>query len=679
MDTETLVRISPLISGPLLSQRNAIKTQIVRATLSRQRAGVTFTVPTLRESANQLFGLSLDEATLLGSLEQLETEDVVAFAGGATYRLKSKPELASVTTLFADAWGEFSALLAKRYKDYDPHWTDAKAREVFEQVILSLFAEIAQTGEYLSRQIELLGHKDFDKTVDTKLRESSFSNPKAFKDALAEYLSSPTPVLSDLFSDIYRGIINFDILLREAAIPGAHIEGNIRQLFLDTNVIAALLTQSDRLHLLAGIVCRRSAAMGIELVYSQATSDELRALILGSEREMRSLRPGEEEDVVRSQFVGDFLKSGLDWGDYSRGLENWEETVRVLWNVKHHRQTIAPQIETYTFAKSIIPEMNRLREEDRARRERDYYTRERRSIAIEHDAVVLGQIATLRADPACSPPGPFFLTFDNVIAAASEAVKNQFHWEVGPAIQPRSWLNYLLAFTPALIEADRRREVAKALIGLVSWPSRGTLTIEEYARLVAPKVGLKVTDVDILVAAFSKSPLRAELESALEKDKGSEADRVTKRIIENRTYIETIAGTKRKEEVIRSLRTRLDAVEAENRVLRQDRAKQPPASVVVVNITNAPTSNAVATAQAESTSTLDSRFDLLIDQLTKQCPGGWDAVGLAPPPNNRKDGPAVRSWLKKVFDKINDESGMLESAKNLLPTIALLLSMLPRP
>ena len=107
-------------------------------------------------------------------------------------------------------------------------------------------------------------------------------------------------------------------------------------------------------------------------------------------------------------------------------------------------------------------------------------------------------------------------------------------------------------------------------------------------------------------------------------------------------------------------------------------AKQATPSFVV-NITNAPAASAGATAQAENTATLDTTLDRLIEQLTKLCPGGWDAVGLAPPPINRKDSQTVRSWLKKVFDKISDGSGVLEAAKNLLPTIALVLSMLPRP
>lgn len=395
---------------------------------------------------------------------------------------------------------------------------------------------------------------------------------------------------------------------------------------------------------------------------------------------MKSLRPDVEDAVVRSQFVDDFLKSGLDWADYAHALENWPETLRVLWGVEAYDYAVDPQKEAYTFARSIIPEMNRLREQDRARREKDYLTRDRRSPAVEHDARVLAQIITLRSEPGSPHPGPFFLTFDNVVAAASEALRNQFGWDVGPAIQPRSWLNYLLAFTPAQIDASRRREVAKALIGLASWPTRGPLTVQEYAKLVAPKVGLKDTDADVLVAAFTKSPLLPELEKALEAGEGSRADHVTEQIIGDRPYIETIAGSKRQKEVITALRARLDLVEAENRRLRQTSpapwsTSAPP--TVVVNVTNVPSASATATSTSNASLSFEAQLDSLISQLGTLFPGGLSSVGLPPAPENRKDAPGVKGWLKAVFDKISDTGGVFESARNLLPTIALLLSLVP--
>lgn len=272
MDTETLVRVAPLISGPLLSQRTAIRKQVLAATLSYAEPGSTFTISKLRETTAKIFGIRFEDAAVAASLEHLEEDGFVLFAQGNTYRLIRHTTLPSVSKLFANAWTEFSKMLTGRYMDYDPHWTDKSAQEIFEQVLLSLFAEIAQTSEYLSRQIELLGHKDFDRIVDSKLKEKHFSNPKAFKDVLSEYLAVPTPVLSNLFAEVYGGIINFDILLREEALPAAHIESNIKLLLLDTNVLAALLSQSDRLHLLASVVCKRSAVIGIRLAYSEATA-----------------------------------------------------------------------------------------------------------------------------------------------------------------------------------------------------------------------------------------------------------------------------------------------------------------------------------------------------------------------------------------------------------------------
>ena len=274
--------------------------------------------------------------------------------------------------------------------------------------------------------------------------------------------------------------------------------------------------------------------------------------------------------------------------------------------------------------------------------------------------------------------GPWFLTFDNLVFTVSELNINRDLQKFGYAMQPRTWLNYLLTFSKMDFNEEDKNAVAEAVIIFTARTQSTKISIDEYSRLITYKLGLEGQDLELIKEIFLQSPLRAELERALEYEHGGEADRIAHEIISQgnlKDFIEEVVGVRSLKKDHARVLERLKEVDTlyhEERAARQAIERTSGNQVYIVN--------EVKTTVDVSIQTQINNF---IPQLEALLPEGFEKYGLPEPPKGEMGTGRVKSWLIKLRDALTTTKnttetikGTIDNVKTLLPYISLLIGLL---
>ncbi|MDD3421067.1 MAG: hypothetical protein PHS47_02045 [Methanocellales archaeon] len=342
----------------------------------------------------------------------------------------------------------------------------------------------------------------------------------------------------------------------------------------------------------------------IQLVFTSKTIDEMWNFIKGSMNEMSGLlRQSTRYKSIRSQFVADFRKlKDISWPDYLVRLQSWEQLLKSEWKIVPLSKEIEDNgidEDIASYVRKTLPILDNWRNESRMGHDTDYQLRYRDELQIEHDAYCIGLISRIRKednDKAMKCVGPWFLTFDSLLSMLNVAYSSGESF--GFVIQPRTLLNYLLIYAKIQFDKSEKEEVAEAIIKFTARTPDPTLTIDEYSRLLTYKLGFKESDITLLKEILLASPLLAELKSALELDRGADADEVAYTIISDKKFIDVIIGERRTKERLqmvaeqyRAAKTELIKEKADREVLERTRQN--------ISITTNVTTNMEVTIQIE--------------------------------------------------------------------------------
>jgi len=185
---------------------------------------------------------------------------------------------------------------------------------------------------------------------------------------------------------------------------------------------------------------------------------------------------------------------------------------------------------------------------------------------LKHDASLFGYAAQMRVESA-SDFGPFALSFHNNFTDAGNNLLNKegLRGISGGhvlAMQARNWLNYLISFSSVEFNADDRKEVSLAILqGATNFED--TLSVREYSRLLVPKMNFEMEDEEYLANYLRGHPLHEELQKALNKNEGHKAENISRQIIKDKEYKETVQEERRFHEKIRSASSRVETLEGE--------------------------------------------------------------------------------------------------------------------
>ena len=672
---DLLLRVAPLVSGDFKERRKKVYRSFVSAALLEINEMANFSVKDIVSQIYILTGLRLDEENVVTVLLELEKEGYVESVGGFNYILKSKPKMLSIDeAILEPLWKDFSNFLYR--SGVDPidldSYLDMSVKTVFKEAMTQIFLRLVDLGDLNNlSQIEEISPIE-RKEIERLAMCREIKNPKRFVDLFFDYLSSKSKILSESIYKIYEGIVNINILTREKELTelyNLYIKHNLKSFFkfilIDTCIIVALLCESDRVHDLAVYTIKRLRESGIPIYYTPRTKEEMNNFIKISDKEMRCKKTI-PLPVIRSQLVNDALTRKIPWDIYIAQIKLWEDTLKREYGITLLPNTypIDDKDEViYEFAKRTIPVLDKLR----AEQSKQGFYRERTNETIEHDAYCMSFISKLRQD---LKTGPWFLTFDNLLLAVDALYQKEHDSEFGLILHPRVVLNYFMSFSGANFDENEKEKIALAVLKYtINFGDR--VDLEKFARMLVNKIdigGLADTDeyIKLIVELFVKSPLRYELEQALEENRGDKAEEIAEKILTDPNIAEAIRSNVENRKRIKELIERIKQLQREKEKL--EAVKKAYEEIV--------------TRPQEVSVTLSAQICIdvkLLNQIVgiiKILEGnGFFDKGIIERPD-LSDKSKIKSWLEKLKSILETSKDVSETLKSLLPLVTSMLSML---
>jgi len=676
--SDILVRLSTITKGPLLERRKEIRRSFVYAALSAYQIGSEFEVNDLSTNIKSITKCELGDENIISILNQLKDEGVVQHVGGLKYKIEKNVELPESQQITQPVWDEFLPFLKKQYTDYD-RYIDKDARSVFDAVLFKLLTRFEISSRSLESQIESLPIDNFKLIIEEIVKKSSLSTnlSKKYTDIIYLFIVSKSPNLLKLIFKSYSGIINIDLLIREQEIPSIDFLDYIKFLIVDTPVLVALMCGTDPAHPLASAVAKQCERSKIPLYYAPDTKKEMWNFIAGSKHEMGGLSKSKTNRIIRSQFVSDFRKQNISWGDYIATLNSWELLVKSQWQIVPAPEDFKLDDiddDFYYYVKKNIHILDCARNEKRITSDPNYKPRYREDVQIEHDARCLGAIShirgSLKVHDGKEPMGPWFLTFDNLVSTL-DALYPRRSGDFGFVFQPRTLLNYLLVYSKMEFEEEDQEAVAEAIIKFTARTPDPKLTTEEYTRLITYKIGLGEDDVEVMKEIFLASPLLEELKNALELEHEGEADRVAYRIITDTPFVNGIIKERKTQEKLKRAAKAIrkkdeDLRETKEKLSMERAAREALERTAKQNIYI--TTNVVTNIDVNIQNQVDSLISLLDAQNAFK-----DGLLEKPSDVSISTKEKLKNWLETTRETIETSMTISDGVRALVPLISYLL------
>lgn len=645
MDKQLVAKATPLVERKLADQRSENKKGIVKSILSLNDCPNTITPKNISRLTKKKYNIDLDQTessvNTTAILELLVQDGTLKKNDDGTYDIINKPEAGDFDELLKPVWDEFSERIKSSHPDIDIHFANKTIKKCFEDFLEIYLEQLLDSSEELSEfSTDELYSIDLGRIINNSIGSRSLEHEEIYKSEIKKYFEDPGDELLKLVNKYYMTVINIDLLSKEESLDFDEMPGGSKILILDTNVLVALLCEKDRSHSLASAVCERSKEVGFKLVYTPDTRDELRRLIRGSKYEMDGFHSGPENiDAIRSQFVRNYYqRDDIGWEDYLSEISDWPRLLKLNWGISELDGVEETNKEVYDFAYDTLRQLERISEEDMDRANQN---------KIEHDARIISIAGAMRDDVDDNfKHGPYIITNHNNISTCGEIGKRKF-WDERIVIQLRTWLNYLSTFTPSDISKSNENELAKAIIDVSKGPEK--LDIENYPRIVAPKVGLEEKDEDVLADYFVNHPLSTKMEKALEDDRGDEAERLAKEMLEDEDRLDRFIEIRDNDEKVDELRSSLSEVREKWEIEREKREQLEEVvekqKRIQVNLNVSATASASAESDIEN---FNNELNNFIELLDSRLPEGYEQSDLPEPPDDEAGMDEIASWLRDL-------------------------------
>lgn len=657
MDKESIAQAVPLVERKLANQREKNKISIVESILASGDVPSSITPEWVSKKVVQEYNIDLDEGnTKINAnsiLESLDTQGVVDQNEDGTYALSSEPDVGSFNELIDPLWNEFRTQVESSNQDIDLHYINSSFEEAFYGFFENYLGFLCDSSVELSEyEVDQFSSSDVESMIEDTIEAYPLHDEGIFKDELLTYLDAQSEQFLDVINKFYMTAVNIDLLSRETQLNFEEIPGSGKKLLLDTNVLVALLCDTDNSNPLAASVCRRSREIGFDLVYTEDTRNELNRLIHGSKREMSGFRDGDKEfKAIRSQFVHDyFQRDDISWEEYVSEITDWERLVELNWGITKLDEEVDTDSGTYEFAYDTFKQLDKTQEDK---------IRESRENKLNHDANIISITVRLREKTSTNVDlGPYVLTLHNKLSTVGSIGKENY-WDDQIVLQLRTWLNYLATFTPSDIAEIDSKEVAIAIFESSRSDETNIDSIQEYSRLIAPKAGLDSREEDILADYFVNHPLSREMEKALENNRGDQAEELAKQMLEDEDRLERFAEIESQDEKLEELRDSLSDLrerwetEKEKREQLEDILQKQ--NKLEINISATATADASVQTEIES---LNDEINEFIELLDTRLPSGYEESDLPEPPGSDASVEETEEWLSELKISIASSSAV---------------------
>lgn len=675
-NTEVLLRSILFSRGRLLDRRKDIRISLVLAGVDSFEENCEFTVSNLAKKIAHISKCTLTDREVLSLLDDEEIRGFVKHVGSLTYVKSKSVDFPGFDHLSQPVWEEFIVLLHQKDKDYDPH-IHKNARSVFDAILMAIVARFS-LSKPLENHIDYLPIEDIKSVINHEIGKIPFPDnfPKKYSDTIMEYVCSTSPVLLKFILDCYYCFIDIDLVTKESYHKDVDFCETIGFLLVDTNFVVPLLCETDPLHPLSFSVFEYCKKTGVKLYYSPKTKGEIWNLVNGSKNEMRLNI--ERTNSHENQFLNDYRnlkrRSYLHWSDYIVYLNNWVDNLKSKYSIEQLPEECELEINDHVFNQVTItlPMLDGVKAKEQSKYDPTYQVKKRSPNQLAHDAFCVALICSIKEKNRKSGSGllgPWFLTYDNLLSNLNSYYFMQTD-EYGYVIQPRTLLNYYLAYSKIKFDEKDLEYLAMALLRYTARAKQSKLSLEEYSQELAVKIGASEDDADSLYEFLKRSPLLSVLEEALDEGQTSEADRIAVETVSHPNFdrliqsFEEMQGDKVR---IKELGKRLKKVSNEldiERAKRETLEKATSRSQVIV-ISTAFNSDISLEVQGKVTE--------LIEKLNEINAIGPDKISSPPKQMSKK---TLTSWLKSINFAIETKRNVLDGIVTVTPLISQIMRLL---
>lgn len=644
MDAEQTAKAATLIEGNIKQGREEIEKGLVKLTLSYLSRGDQVNSKDIKYKCSSKHGVKINQEKIDKILHELKGEYTEEGEDGNFLLLKE----ISYNTFGQEIeplWEEYTDVLSLFREDLDPYYKK-QIKPAFKLFFKEFLTEITSSIEKLSEYQKETIYTDFGRTdqlIEKVIEKEDITTKQVFRDSITEYITESGTSLLSFTESLYNTAVNVDLLNKaDETIEFPELPARNKNLILDTNFLVALLADSESQHHIAKVICERSNDLGFDLCYLDNTREELNNFISNSEHEMSGIFSGDNKiETANSQFVKDYRnKTEIGWDKYISNIKDWEEKLQEKYDIELFGKDTNPNEEVEESVKERLMEANsfNLHQSDLDK--------------IKHDANLVGVTANERQFTAWNF-GPFVLSFHQKLAQIGNelADEDDFHRITGGkplALQPRSFLNYLMAFTPAEVDPEDKGEIAESVIRIAADFDK-QVDMDEYVHVLAPKVGVEKESEEQLKRLLLNHPsLSEELKDAVQDNEGHKAERLSREILSDNKYIEAIEEEREFEERIKSASSMVNDLQDEKSKLK---SKLPPES-------------------EEFRSKYEKACTKYID-LTTSDPL---MIELEDPPASDADILEIKQWLQTATIRIDNSQGISGKWSSVNDDLELLLA-----
>jgi len=677
---EILIRSIALTRGKIRQRRDEIRKNLVISALESIELDIEFQVNELEKIIEKISGLKISSEEVISILENLKNNQIIEHIGGSSYILRKKMELPKFEDLSQPVWEEFSLILVKKCPIYDPH-IHKSARFVFDAILMKILTRYA-ASQPLENQIDNIPIENIKELIQREILKTSMPEnfSRNFFDLLVEYFISDNKALLDCIFKCYSWFIDLNVIKKEKDIQTIDFSDEVQFLLVDTNFIVPLICSTDPRHPLSSAVTSFCNKNKIKLYYAAITKDQVWELIKTSKSLMKL--DSSHKILYPNQFVDDYRNLSrtkfLHWAEYFTFLNQWEQFIKNQYNLEILSDDLSKNIdnEDFELTKAALPMLYDVIVQERERRDVDYVMKKRPEISFIHDAYCVGLISYLKKQFSPSTKkqkmGPWFLTFDRLLLNLNN---NKFRKldDLGYIMQPRILLNYFLAYSKFEYNDENINMIAIALLRYTARPGYTELTLKEYSRELAVKIGAVEEDSETLLELLKRSPMLSQLESALNSGSILEADKISENIIE---HLDVVVGdltkvrekeealTKRNRELIQIIKKQRSEIEKKSSIIETlEKVNQKP--IQLTNVVNISVSVEITNPE------LKGQVNNLIDKLNEAQVYKSDEI---PRPPLKITESNLRPWLETLKMIIETTKLIKDGATLFLPLIIPILS-----
>ena len=542
MEMKNVISLIPLIQGELTGSRHEIHEIIVKRVLSKKKKNDIISTNELKEEILKNFNFeNFPDELLHQILENLVKANYLKFNKN-NYELINKIDSKNIDSIINECYNDFISFIKVKIKDFDP-FIHKNIKLAFKDCLYEIVRVFSEQDDFYQTQIETLNQNLVEDNLKKIAENNDLISPNNFVSIFFDYINSGSDKITDFIFISYKVAIIYDLLKKGSDLSQESCDiGQGGTLILDTNTIISLICKTDSKHKLIDSTVKLSKKLKCDVCFTKKTKMEYDGLLKGanSQMGMKSLTKG--NFIADNQLIKDFLRQKRGtWGDYYTEISNIELYLRLKYEINLvEYDDLIPDEKIMDYLDGIFPSVLKS------------LSKEKSKDAIEHDTYLFSLASYLRDnEPNMAFNCPWILSFDHVLNFINTLIIKRFELTYGYVIHPKYWLDTLLTFSNVEIDETNKKDIVKAILEHMIIPEKN-INIDDYAKLITNKIGLTEEDEELIKHIFSMSPLKRNLDLALESNDVENVSKITCEIfIDSNLINNAIAERETKKENVR--------------------------------------------------------------------------------------------------------------------------------